>query len=209
MTQDYNFAFWNLPMSKYTADELQQTDRQHLFLQESFCPLSITHTVTARETSHDHVTFWICRWQIQLSQQQLLIAALASPRHCGSHWCPLGVLRRHKKQTQVCIKWISCIFTHMNHAGNIQQHHWHPNPDLWTFRNVNLGSLAVLSSLVYNTTSAAPWWCCVWYKYTVRTGYTELQPRQWFMLNCLFDSLLWEPSKSVNEFTLSGKNVAF
>lgn len=45
-------------------------------------------------TFHEHFTSWICRWQIQLNPQPLLITALAWQSHCGSRWCPLGALQR-------------------------------------------------------------------------------------------------------------------
>lgn len=46
----------------------------------------------------EHFTSWICRWQIQLNPQPLLIAALAWQSHCGSRWCPLGALQRKGRQ---------------------------------------------------------------------------------------------------------------
>lgn len=45
-------------------------------------------------TFREHFTSWICRWQIQLNPQPLLIGALALPSHCGSRWCPLGALQK-------------------------------------------------------------------------------------------------------------------
>lgn len=79
-------------------------------------------------TSREHFTSWICRWQTQLNPQPLLIAALAWQSHCGSRWCPLGVLQRQGDRTRENEQRTGstrCISTQLNHAVSTQQEHWH------------------------------------------------------------------------------------
>lgn len=88
-----------------------------------------THPIRrSTATSREHFTSWICRWQTQLNPQPLLIAALAWQSHCGSRWCPLGVLQRQGDRTRENEQQTGntgCISTQLNHAVSTQQEHWH------------------------------------------------------------------------------------